>query len=71
MIRKQSFPEGILFELFEHVLIAFMLSGILWGIAARHQLVSMGVVWIGMVLTIVLLVSAFAVETFNGEGRIH
>ena len=71
MTRKKALSEGALFDLFEHIAIAFMLSGILWGVAARHQLVSFRVVWIGMALTIVLLVSVFAVETFDSTGRSH
>lgn len=63
--------DGLLFELFEHVLIAFMLSGVFWNVAAGYQLIPSSAVPKGMVLTIVLLVSVFTFETINDQTALH
>ena len=54
------------FEVFENVLLSFMLSGIGWNIAAGYDLVAAGAVPIGLVLTTVLLATLFSYETVLG-----
>ena len=62
---------GLLFELFEHVLIAFVLSGVAWNVAAGHGIVPSGVVPVGIVLTVVLLSSLLAFETVDDFTIAH
>ena len=54
--------SGVGFELFENVLIAFMLSGIGWNIAAGYDLVRPGVVSGGIVLTTIFVTALFTYE---------
>ena len=63
--------DGVLFELFEHALIAFMLSGMFWNIVAGHELIPASEVPKGMLLTTVLLISAFSSETINNQASFH
>ena len=55
--------SGVGFELFENVLIAFMLSGIGWNIAAGYDFVRPGVVSGGIVLTTIFVTALFTYET--------
>lgn len=54
------------FEVFENVLLSFMLSGIGWNIAAGYAFVAVGAVPPGVVLTTVLLATLFSYETVLG-----
>lgn len=45
-----TYSNGLLFELFEHLLVAFMLSGVLWNVAAGYQFISHSMVPRGILL---------------------
>lgn len=51
------------FEVFENVLLSFMLSGLAWNIAAGYDLVAAGAVPVGLILTTVILATLFSGDT--------
>lgn len=64
-------PEGSSIELAENALLAFVFAGVLWNVAAGHDLVPETVVPVGVALTLVLLFALFSFDTLRRQYAVE